>query len=487
MSLWRSRRLRLGLLALAAAAGALLLAAALLQVLDRPGTRWRWDWSRTGSGGLSERTAAALASLPEGSALTAFLLEEEPAWTWNGAAVYPRAFARLRTLLEDARIQARGRLEVRILDRGSSLVDLEEARTRLQREPGETLVLATPRQRQVLRFEDLFQVQPPDLQRGRPARLRQERVDAALGDAALRLARERLPRVAVVTGLGELGPEPKETLRPLRSLLAAEGMEPVLVASPEEAGDADLLVVPRQDRPLGPGAASALEDWLAVGRPLLLALDAFAPDAVAAAWNRLLEEPGVHYGSGLVCQPFRGRTGLNACSVLEIGPEGLAVSHAVTRRMAEARRGLVLRGARPLLLDAGSNDFLREALVRTGARAWVEILPGPDFQPGPREPQDVQVLALAAEPLLPGQGSRILALGSSSPLLGDLALDRDLVAAGLRWLLEEEPEGGGLVAVESLPFRLPPERQARLANLCILVLPGATLLLGLLVFLRRRR
>jgi hypothetical protein len=94
-----SRRLRLAALTVAVGLAAVVFAALLLAVLSRPALRLRADLTRTGSAGVSERTAAALRALPEGSRLTAFLFPENPAWSWNGSAVYPRAFDRVRTLL----------------------------------------------------------------------------------------------------------------------------------------------------------------------------------------------------------------------------------------------------------------------------------------------------------------------------------------------------------------------------------------------------
>lgn len=484
----RSRRLRLGLLMAGAALAAAAAAVAAICALAEPALRQRWDWTRAGRATLSARTASALAALPEGSRATAFLLvrSEDPRLLVNGSAVVPRAHARLRSLLEDARLRARGRLQIRILEDTSSLALLERETSRLEREPGETLILEAGQRRQVLRFGDLFVTTEPDLASGAPAQIRQDRVDDALGDAALRLGRENLPRAAIVQGfLDPSSPAPR-FLEPLADLIRAEGYEPVLVRGAKDA-DGDLLVVPGQTVPFPPDDAEAAREWIAAGRPLLLALGAAAPGSVVSFWNELLAGRGLRAGDGLVCEPWRNETGLDRCADLVVPPERLSPSHPATRDLAAAGRSAVFPASRPLEILPGNNEFAREPLARTGPRSWVDV--GDDFVPGSREPLQECLVAAAAERWNPAeQGpARTLLLGSGQALHeGNLPYNRDFVARSLAWLLQEEDRTPGLVSLESLPFRPSPRDLARIHNLGILALPGATLLLGLLVYLRRR-
>lgn len=480
-----SRRARLGLLMLAAALAAVALVAVLLSALAAPGLRQRWDWSRLGAATLSSRTAAALQALPDGSKATAFLVTagEDPRLLVNGSAVYQRAYGRLRALLEDARVRSRGRLEVEILDDRSSLVELQQARERLERQPGETVIFETPTQRRVLRFPELFLTSEPDYQNGAPARIREERVDDAFGDAALALGRERLPRIGLVRSAGASAARPLEDLG---RLLRAEGYEPVVIDGPERNEDLDLLVVAGQDLPWRPQEAEALAAWVAAGRPLLVALDAFAAPPIVAAWNEAFAPLGLRWGDGLVCE---GQPGNSNSAVLAIQPQRLSSQHPVTRNLVVAGRGLVLQAARPLLIEGGNNVVAREALARTGKSAWLDL--NQDFAPGSREPQQEATVAVAAERWSASgaaDSGRTLALGSAAPLYGQgLLWNRDLLAQAFHWLLYQEDGNAGLAPVAALPFRPAPAAAARIHNLSVFALPGATLLLGFLVYWRRRR
>ena len=86
-----SRSLKLLSLTLAAGLAATAVVVILLALLSLPVLRFRVDVTSAGVAGVSERSAAALRSLPPDSQLTAFLFSENAAWMWNGSSVYPRA------------------------------------------------------------------------------------------------------------------------------------------------------------------------------------------------------------------------------------------------------------------------------------------------------------------------------------------------------------------------------------------------------------
>ena len=491
----RSRRLRLGLLTSGVGLAGAVVVVLLLQVFSQPGLRRRWDWTQAAATGLSDRTQAALAALPEESRATFFLFPEESRYLVNGSAVYPRAFSVLRTAAEEARIASNGRLAVDVFDRSSSLNALEQARTRLDRQPGETVILEVEGRRQVLPFEELFVVHEPNLETGAPARIRSQRVDTALGDATNRLARARLPRIAVLAAYrGEASSS--ALLQEVMDLYAGEGFEVDAVELvPAADGEYDLLVVPGQTEPFRSGDEDAARAWLASDRALCVALGALAPPEVASFWNELLDERGIRFESGQACDRWRGQVGVNRCGNLEIPPERLSPLHPVTRRLNEERRVLgELLLTRPLAIAGGSNAFGREQLAWLARSAWVEIEQDSaepfDWQPGPGERRGPFPVAAAAErweegpARLPG---RTLVLGSTSPFYVRVPLFRDFHAAAVRWLLGEDAGTAGLVGLESVPYRPTREQRARLANLSVIALPGSAFLLGFLVFWRRRR
>lgn len=470
------------------------LAALLLAALSRPGLRVRVDLTQGSQASLSERTVSALRALPEGAELVAFLLPEEEAFAVNGSSVYPKAFFRLRALVEDARVRSGGALETRILDQGSPLVGISDSSERLEREPGVTLILSAGGLRKPLRFDDLFQVAQPRGD-GTPARILGERVDQALGDAALELGAGDPPQIAVVTGSGQGALEDEQGLRPFASLLRRQSWEPVSVTGPGGAEEAAVLVVAGQQQPFSPADLEALRGWLEAGRPLFLALGPFAPPEVVEQWNTLLAERGIAFGDGLLCQPVRQNRlvppeGTEYSAQLEILPQQLAGTHAATARLAASARMSLLGGARPLEIVSGTNDWSQERLVRSAEAAWIEDPRGIPFVFDGEEQRGIRALMLAAELWMPaedGAKGRTLVLGTGQAFRGqEVALAQDLLLGGMRWLLEDE-EAGGLVGVQELPFRPSAAVRARIQNLAILVIPGVTLLLGLWVWTRRRR
>ncbi|RMH00742.1 MAG: hypothetical protein D6702_13185 [Planctomycetota bacterium] len=488
-----SRRLRLGLLVLTAGLAATALVLLVLTALARPELRFRWDFAGTSDLSLSERTAAALASLPEGSRATFLLERPDPRdpLTWNRSAVYPKAYAVLRVAAEEVRIRSHGRVQVEVFDESSPPVEAAAAASRLGHKPGQLVYLEVGDKRRVLRFEELFRVEQPRNQE--PARLLGHRVDEALGDAALRLARDELPRIAVFAGLLPAGLK-REDLRPLLALLAAEGWEAEPVESipgPDEGWD--LLLVPGQREPLATADAEAARQWLEAGRPLFLALGYLTPEPAQRFWNERLAPRGVSFRDGLVCQRFRGATGVNYCaSHIAVPAEGMAQDHPITAALRRDRRWLEIGAAQALsYTESGTAEFAREQLLWLNGEAWIEPEElSPAFQPGPRTPRGPFPVALATSRWQdPGDGSgRVVLSGSATILFGQqLQLDRDFVAGAVRWLLGEERAESGLVALASLPFRPTPEQHARLANAAILALPGCTFLIGLLVLWRRRR
>jgi hypothetical protein len=492
------RRLQVLGLTLAAGGAAAAVAVLLLALLAQPALRLRIDVTSTGHAGVSERSAAALRSLPEDSHLTAFLFPENPAWSWNGSAVYPRAFDRLRSLLEDARLRSEGRLTVQLLDPAAALVEVEEAQRRLERRQGDTLILEAGGRggpRRVLSFDELFQIVEPSRD-GTPARIHAERADHALGSAALTLAAGALPRAAVlIAGRPEALRHP-EQLAPLARLLANEGFEIVPVTRLSEAADCDLLVIPGQPQPFSPAEETEVTAWLEAGKPLLLALGSFASDEVANSWNRQLESRGIAFGRGLVCEPVRTSAGTiegdPMCGNLEILGAKLDEQHPITMRLALSGRASLLAAARPVeIVPAHGNDWTRTRLARSDVNSWVDDPAGTPFTQDPNERRGIRGLAAAVEPWrsrTEGGSGRLLALGSAASLEGpQLPYAQDLVAAGLRWLAGREMRDFELVATRELPFRPTQAEQARIDNLAVLVLPGLTFLLAGWIAWRRRR
>ena len=484
-----NRRLRLGFLTALASCVAAFLSFVLLQALHQPNNRVRWDWAGHGFATLSDRTAAALAELPTGSKATLFLIPEEESFLFNGAAVYPRAFSLLRTALADAEIRSRGQLQVTVLDLSSAPVDLDSARKRLNRQVGESLVIETDEGRQVISFRDLFTVDAPTSKR--PARLNSQRIDEAIGDAAVRLAQNELLRVAVLSSqIPGLSADPR-ALRPFVHLLESEGYVAETVSKvPALEEGFDLLVIPGQREDFQSSDQALIQEWIRGDMPLALGLGFSAPQSVADFWNESLAGLGVEFAQGLVCQKWRGNFGDSRCAnEVEVPPSRLQERHPITSQLRLAQRGLEFQALRPLSLLPSAENYLRDQLIWMDKNAWVETEQIPDFAPGPSERRGPFPIVVSAQPMVGEKAAmgRIFLMGTAAPFYGGSNRHRDFLAAALRWLLGEELRQSGLVALESLPYR-PSERiRARLGNLSLFAIPGIALLLAFLVRWKRKQ
>ena len=487
-----ARRFRLGMLTLLAAGAGIAVVVTLLSVLVRPEARLRWDLSSGGQAGVSERTAEALANLPEGTRAVAFLRPEDQRLRINGNLVYPRAFARLRALLEDARIRARGKLELVVLEEFSSPVDWTRWEDELEREPLEVLILDVPDGgRRKFIFNELFLATDPTPD-GRPARLTQERVDSALGDAAVRLASGEALQAGIVSGYGQPRLDADRGLRPLVQLIRSEGLDTIEVSGPASEEEFDVLVVIGQTAPFQASDLEAARNWVNAGRPVLLALGPTAPVEVLQQWNELLGETGLQFGSGLVCEarPRAGAPpGTSAVATLDIASGQLSGQHPVTQVLADSGRAQGLLAARPLRLEGGSNAYLRTPLMLTTGDAWADL--DRDYAPGPGELRQSFPLAAAAErweAQEPSVAGRTVVLGSVISLTGPrLPFVQEFTSGALRWLAGQDAAPSGLVSLTSLPLRLERTDQVRITNILTLGIPGLTLLAALLVYWRRRR
>jgi len=488
-----SRRLRLGMLTIFAGLCAVAFTGFLLYTFSRPGLRVRWDWTTAQDQGLSDRTTEALQALPQGSTLSAFLFPEDPDIQKFGSTVYAQAFVLLRSLTEDTAVRSGGKITTLILDESSPLVAIDREIKRLDRQPGETLILEANGDRRVLTFEDLFQILRATPE-GAPARILKERVESALGDASVALAAGDTPKAAVLVGYGQGSLDDADELLELRMQLQRENWDVFAIEGPQDAKDADLIIIPGQRRPFLPSDAAAMEAWVAADKPVLLALGPNAPPPVISFWNDLLRDHGTGFGEGLVCEPLRIQggfvTGRSDCAFLEIKQEQLSPQHSITVPLIEASRFLLFRGARPVKFASGTNDYTQERLIRSGSLAWIEDPRKNLFEMDPGEKRGVVPLAVAAERWTPGENNlhgRIVVLGSAESIRSDILYNRELLAGALIWLSGHDEAERGLVGLGELPFR--PERavMARIQNISIFVFPGLTFLLGLLIFWRRRR
>ncbi len=491
-----SRRLRLGLLTVFASACAVAFTVLLLYTFSRPGLRTRLDLSSTGTGGLSERTVSAISQLPEGSSITAFLFPEDDSLRWYNSTVYPQAFHRIQSLVEDARVHGGGNLETLVLDVQSPMVAREREINDTGRKPGEAIIIQAGNQRRVITFEELFQILRANLNDETPARIQRERVDAALGDAIVALVSGASLKAGIVTGYGQGSPDDPNGLLGLAQLLERDNWEPIGIEGPADAVDLDLLIFVDQKQPFLPSDLQAMQDWLKADKPVLIALGPNASPAAANQWNEMLADRGTGFDEGLVCEPLHAAgtmvEGRPDCAKLEINAERFSSEHPITVPLIEDERLLLIIGSRPVRFSSGTNDYTQDRLIRTEKNAWVDLQNpnGYIFAYDDKEERGIRAIAVASErwsPNAEGNTGRVLALGSAASLSAGLEFNRDFVTSSLQWLAGGDRDAGGLIGLGERPFRPSRQTLARINNISVYGIPGATFLIGLWIFWRRKR
>ncbi|MGY8758163.1 MAG: hypothetical protein ACKVJZ_02150, partial [Planctomycetota bacterium] len=198
-----NRKFLLLSISLGLSVAAICLVIGCLYVFSSPNARLRFDLTAEKSNGVSERMLNAITSIDAPVRLTAFLYREDEKLTSYNSNVYMRAFDRLRLLIDDLEARTSGSFSSLIVDSNSPLVEQQRLQQLHSRQSGEVIILSTSDNHVVLKFEDLFEVSQAVDEQRIAARLRRERIDEAIGDAALRLSNANPFKVAVIKALAD--------------------------------------------------------------------------------------------------------------------------------------------------------------------------------------------------------------------------------------------------------------------------------------------
>lgn len=268
--------------------------------------------------------------------------------------------------------------------------------------------------------------------------------------------------------------------------------------------DAAVVVIPGPKTDLLPPELGALDEFLAQGGRVLVMADPLQADGLA----KYMEKYGVTLGQDLVVEPSPiGR-------LLGVGPEVPLVmqyeQHAITKDMAKVMTGFPLtRSVSPA--KTPPKGVTVTPLARTSGEAWGETnLAGlKRGEPAGRDDKDTPgpVPVLVAVTIEPTPGAkaagqaeadeskkpkgRLVVLGTST-LASNQALgfqgNRDLFLNVVAWLAGQEDE----IAVRPKDPRQNPivateAQKNAILWLSMVVLPGAVMVCGIAIVVRRRR
>lgn len=527
----RARRVRTGLQVLVATL--LALGAALLAVDVAAWRYWRVDLSASGRNTLDPAILDVIDRLPEPVTVDVFFQPLLRPYD----SVSREAQLRVLEVLRIAELQRRNRFRLEVHDPR----DFERARER-QKELGiegdnRVVVSCGARRAELELFGELVvvdwgnpteemvrylasqgipdTVDPRTWKAGQflPAELRESRAEEVLTQALLKVSAGASPRVVFLTGHGEpdLEGQTEEGLGRLRATLEGDGFEVDLWDPLEHAdvpADCDVLALIGARQPYSERTHEAVKAWIEAGGRVLIAPDlAELERGDEGGAVTLLRDLGLVARPGIVCQPVAGMGGQKVdgtpyCSLLLIEESGLQPSHPLTEPLRRRGRRLQFRLS-PAFDGTGiqTETGVVLPLVTTSRDCWRD-LPTPDgqydfhYDPTAGETRDrftlVAVKDLRAsrdEATGAVRQGRVLGVASALFLANrDFATNRDFALGAFNWLANREYRVNVSPLDDSrsyLDFQRGNARPVLLYALW-LGLPGLSLAIGLLVFLRRR-
>ncbi|MFN0066237.1 MAG: GldG family protein [Limisphaerales bacterium] len=446
----------------------------------------RLHWGATGTPPLSPLSLRVLGALTNEVRVTVFFSRTDPA--------YPAVRALLREY-EATSPRVRVREIDYPLDPAAAQAFRREHQLDLAGDRPDLVLFDSGGFQKVVYARELSEFDTGALLRGevevRPVAFRGE----PLFTSALHAVIEGRPRrVCFVTGHREFDPAgdaPQAGFRQFADLMAQDNarVETLnLAAAGEVPRDCELLVLAGPQDPFTARELAALDGYLRRGGRVLVLLRSRAVTGL----EPLLAEWGVSAPDSLVLDPANTEGGL-----LQAGAFG---AHPITRPLRGSRLLLVQPRLVAALEPAGGAGALARAdgLVLTGTNAVAATtFTRGAWRVAPGSPRGELSLAVAVEKgALPGVAAavgttRLVVTGDATFLANgviDLGANRDFAVLAVNWLLDRSPLLAGVPPrpVRSYQVVMSPAERRTLRWLLLGVLPGGVLLLGALVWWRRR-
>ncbi len=475
----------------------LLLMAALLVIVNYFGWKYhhRADWTASQLYTLSEKTENVLAGLDRDVEAVVLLPPGDEL-----AGPTREVLARYES--------ASPRFSVRWLDAERNPLEAQ----RLVEEYGlasPSVVIASGEQNRVIQRDDLAEYDFSAMQFGGAPEMQAFKGEQLVTGALIELSEERRPKVRFTTGHGEIRLDDVSAggLGALAQLLREDNFEVEEWATLGKAAvpsDTDLLVVAGPTSTFVPPEVAMFDRYLADGGRMLVLLDpvpapAGAGELLATGLEPWLAEWGIEVGNDVVVDPANPLPffGSETMFVTDYG------SHPITRSVADGGLPVIFSLARSVEAGGVPEGYRSAVLARTSSEGWgeteissAEIDQGEGDLPGP-VPLGVVVEAEEAadeeadEPERRGP-TRLVVLGDSNfasdQLLQASQANVVLLIDTLNWLAERE----SLLGIppkkpERVRLSLTGGQMAWLYGLALLILPGLSVILGVVVWLRRRR
>ena len=482
-----------------------LLAFALFIIVNYFGWKYhqRYDWTQSQLYSLSEKTENVLKELDRDIEIVVFMSPGDELFS-----AVSEQLARYES--------GTPRVEIRYVDPEKNLLEAQTLVDRYELSHLNVVVFDSGDDRRIVDSSELADYDYSGMQYGQGPQLIGFKGEQVFTSTLLDLMESRKPKILFTTGHGELSLDDQspEGMSLARELLGKDNFELeewATIGQSHVPPDTDLVVIAGPDSTFLEPELQVLGSYLAGGGRMLVLLDpTLAPGQglVETGLESLLLDFGVKVGEDIVVDPSN--------PLPFFGAETLFVTaysdHPIVRSLDQAQLPVVVALARSVGLAPEVEGYDMQELMRTTADGWGETgfdnlqqvergeqdLMGPvplavaveaSSESGAGE--EVDILADDAASAEPSGQMRLVVVGDS-----DLATNTQLqnvpnatfLANALNWLVERE----ALVAIppkqpEQVKLNLTGAQLSRLTWLVLIVLPSLVVLVGLTVYLRRRR
>ncbi len=452
----------------------------------------RWDFSRNQKFALADQTRTVLKNLEEKARIIVFFAADP---RMPGAEVY----GDLENLIKEYQYQAKGKIAVEYVDPIRDFGRAREIAGKYAIGAGvENVVIVDYKGRsKVVNAQDMAQYDMSGVQFGEPPRLQAFSGEEALTSALLEVSEEKQEVVHFLVGQGEPDVTDAESLAVLKTYLERQNFTTAtvnLLNVEEIPEDVEMLFVIGPKYDLSEREIAMLRKfWIAKGR-LFVLLD---PNAYTPNLSNVLVELGIKPMENRILATAALSEGL-AVVIKEPAAEFLPGS-PITKKLAGVSTRLPGPTQSLDLLEKAveAQNIKLEPLLQAAEGFWGEAeFNGESFYFDPKKDQGPPLTIAASieqgaldDKRVQVDSSRGIVVGNNSLVSSEVLTGEnlDFLLGGINWLLDrEELIGIAPKTKEFLSLNLSESVMTNLFYICMLIIPGAALLMGIATWAARR-
>jgi ABC-type uncharacterized transport system involved in gliding motility auxiliary subunit len=476
--------------------------------------RWhRFDMTSAKIYSLSEKSKSILAGLKDEISVVVFMTE--------ASSMY-RQVSELLSRYE----AASGKITVEFIDPDREPLRTQQLAEKFKIALADTVVFTYGDRTKYVTSDQLAEIDYSGAQYGQGPKLKAFKGEEQFTSAILSLVAQYVPKLYLVTGHGEATTEPRsqgqQSIAVLEELLKRENMEveSTRLLTGEVPDDADILAIIGPTHAYTDDELSLLGSYLDGGGRLLVCLDPVINEdgsVVSTRLEELLDSYGVHVNADLVIDPNAGLQGFDLSTLyladyqthtITAGLQGVSTLFLVARSL-EPVDGLgwqaeplvetspegwgetdiagLLQGEMPVVDDTDSGGPVAVAVAVEGKDAPVS---GDEIKVAGED--EVAVAGEDPDQLSdsPRKGFRLVVLGDadfiSDNIISNLG-NMTLALNAVNWLAErEEVVGIPPHEIDQPSMYLSMSSLGWILLITVVLMPGAAVMLGIIVWRRRR-